>query len=67
VDQIAAEDAGSRGIDPLLSFVIERPAVATATPMLYARSNLMVAGGLAGLLVAIVLVFTRKGSVFARK
>ena len=67
VDQIATEDVSSRGIDPLLSFVIDRPAVATASPMLYARSNLMVAGGLVGLLIAIVLVFTIKRTVFARK
>jgi hypothetical protein len=67
VDQIAAEDASSRGIDPLLSFVIERPAVATAAPLLYARSNLMVAGGLVGLLIAIALVFDGKGTALLRK
>jgi hypothetical protein len=66
-EQIAVEDAGSRGIDPLLSFVIDRPAVATASPMLYARSNLMVAGGLVGLLIAVVFLYTIKRSVFVRK
>lgn len=65
-DQIAAETASSRGIDPLLSFMIERPAAASKAPMLFARSNLMIAGALAGLLIAIVLVFTGKGSVQRR-
>ena len=66
-DQMAAEQADARGVDVLLSFGIQRLAEASPAPMLYARSNLIVAGSLAGLLLALLLVFLRKGAAQTRQ
>jgi hypothetical protein len=64
--QIATEAESSQGTDPLLTFIIERPAVASNAPMLYVQSDLMVAGAVIGLLIGVAFLFVGKGPCFIR-
>jgi hypothetical protein len=52
---IALEREASHGLDTVLAFYLDRPAEVPANPILYSRSSAILAGGLLGFVVGLVL------------